>query len=167
MRIIGKIMAKRSSHTGKSSKQKEYYMRQLGSLGYEPTVEEEPVFPISDSLPVAEDFERESTPKRVRRRPQSATDKIANYFKKNWVNWLIPIVVAFLVLFAYNISKDVGNLQGVVGEIKDAVNSFKTQLQNIENKIHEQDLELQKQGIEMEHIEEDLQELDKRLPPQE
>ncbi len=160
-------MTKRSSHTGKSSSQKEYYVRQLDSLGYEPTVEEEPMFPVSDSLPVAKEFERESTPQRVRRRPQSPTDKITNHFKKNWVNWLIPIVAALLIFFATNISKDVGNLQGVVGEIKDAVNSVKTQLQNIEDKIHEQDLELQKQGIEMEHIEGDLQELDKRLPPQE
>lgn len=160
-------MTKRSSHTGKSSKQKEDYVRQLSSLGYESTVEDKPPFSVSDSLPISEDFKRASNPKRAKRRPQSVTDKIANHFKKNWINWLIPFIAAFLVIICYNMSKDIGNLQGTVGGIKDAVNSFKTQLQNIENKIHEQDLELQKQGIEIGNIEEDLQKLDKRLPSQE
>lgn len=165
MRITGKMMTKRSSHAGKSSRQKEYYVRQLGSLGYEPTVEEEPVFPVSDSSPEDEEFERETTPRRAGRRPQSSTEIIANHFKKNWINWLIPLVVALLMFFAYNISKDVGNLQGVLSELKDTVNSLKAQLQNIENKIHEQDLEIQKQGIDIERLNGSLKELDKRLPP--
>lgn len=159
-------MTQRSSHTGKSTREKDYYARQLGLLSYEPTVEDEPVFPASDNIPVSEDFEKTSTlPKVMRRRPQSLTEKISTHLRKNWVIWLAPLIVAILLLFVYDFSNSLGNLQGIVGEIKDTLNSFKAQLQSIESKTHEQDLELQKQGIKMEYMEKDLQNLKKDLSP--
>jgi hypothetical protein len=156
-------MTKRSSHAGKSSRQRGAYIRQLHLLGSESTVEEQPIFSLSDSLPSPDDFEHEPTPtkgqRRRRRRPSASS--VTRYLKDNWIGLLIPIIALFLVVFIYNQSRDIGNLQGVVSEIKSAVNSLTTQLQNMQTNIHEQDMELQRQSIELEHMKNDSQESNK------
>ncbi len=156
-------MNKRTRHTGKSSRQTESYLKQLTLLGYESTVEEQPIFSVSDGLPISPDFEKQPTPQRSRkRRPQQpSASSISRYLRKNWIPLCIPIFAVLLGIVVYDHSKDIGYLQGVMSQIENTITSLATQLQNIQDKTHEQDMEIQKQNIELKHMGDDLQDLKK------
>lgn len=161
MHITGKIMSKRSSHTGKSSRQKDYYFRKLDMSVNEPTVEDEPIFPVSDNPAVSKEFNRESTiPTQAQRgRPTSPTETLIDHLKKNWINWLVLIIVGIVIFFATTFSRGLGTLEGTVGEIKEVMNSIRTSFENLDNRVQEQEFKLREQDINIENIEEDLQDI--------
>ena len=141
-------MTNRSSHTGKSRGQKEYYMGRLGTLDYEPTVETEPAFPSSD------DFKKDySVSPPGGRRPPSFTEAIISPLKKNIAGIIIAIITGLFIIFVYNFSRDLGSLEGSVNEIKNVLNSVQQTVEKIGDKVQEQEIKNREQDIRMDYME--------------
>jgi len=140
-------MTKRTLHVGKSSQEKTSYIKQLQNLNYEPTVEPKPIFYESDDSV-------EEIPGQIsaESRPQTIRDSISG-IKKYWAQVLIAILVMFVGLFLYNISRDIGSLQGSLIEIKNIIQNFQDKLQKIEDKVQGQGLEIREQKVRIDYLE--------------
>jgi len=141
-------MPKRSSHVAKTGRQKEYYVKQLGTLGYEPTVEEEPVFPDSDEL--EKDY---SVPTNLPRRPTTFSDSAQTFIKKNWTGLVISLIAGLIILFCYNFSKDIGMLQGSLNEIRNSFDSLQKRFDKVDDKVQEQENKIREQGVQIYYLE--------------
>ena len=140
-------MTKRTLHVGKSSQEKTSYIKQLQNLNYEPTVEPKSIFYESD-----DSGEEVPVQSGMGSRPQDIRGSISG-IKKYWPQILIAILVMFVGLFLYNISRDIGNLQGSLTEIKNIIQNFQDKLQKIDDKVQDQGLEIREQKVRIDYLE--------------
>jgi hypothetical protein len=134
-------MARRYEHVGKSSHDKEYYVRHLGKLDYAPTAEESFRFPESDNL--EEDL---SVPSTVGKRSRPLGQLITENFRANWIGWAVVLLVGLTLYFATTFS-------GKLGSMESTLNETRNTLENIEDRIQDQEIRLIEQTFRIDYLE--------------
>lgn len=150
-------MAKRGGHKGKSRNQREAYHKLIKTRAYESTAPEfdyEAIYNKSDEM--ADESEGQISTKG--RRP-SPSQKIFQYFKENWVGYLITAFIILACYFLYNFSKDVGGLETNVGGINKKLDTHEKKLDGISEKIHNQALKTLENTKDIEQLEKSLTEI--------
>ena len=138
-------------HAGKSKKEKEYYKMAIHKLDYEPTVDDSLKFPASDST--EEDL---SVSKTQKMQTINKVDKIAEYIKNNWINWVIMIIAAALSFFIYHFNGDMGEVKGRLFGVSENINRIESLVKENIDENHKQDLLINENKIRMNFLEKEI-----------
>ena len=145
-------MSSRYMHTGKSKKEKEYYIQKIHKPDNEPTVDDSLSFPGSDST--EEDLRVFETQKMQRINP---ADKIAEHIKNNWIGWLIVIIATALSFFVYHFNGDIGEVKGRLFGISNDINRIESLVKENTIKNNTQELSINESRIRMDFLEKQIE----------
>lgn len=143
-------MDRRYGHIGRSSRDKERYVRHLGEISYTPTAEESFRFPESDNL------EEDNSVQQATGKRRQPTPPIIEHFKANWIGWVVVAFIAIAIYFATDFSRTLGSMENMLDEVRRALGTFEGKIENIEDQIKEQEMKLREQNIKIDYLEKSL-----------
>ncbi len=142
-------MRDKHNHIAKTPKHKEYYMKNLKNMDYEPTIDEAIKFQDTD------DNERDfSIPKSSNARPLPFFDQLKNHFEKNWIGYVISIGCLVLIFLMFDSKKEFSRIDITINNVKEDVTELKVICKENSDKIHKTELELLDEKYRIKSIEE-------------
>jgi hypothetical protein len=144
-------MSNRYMHTGKSKKEKEYYIQKIHKLDNEPTVDDSLSFSASDST--EEDLRISKTQKMQK---MKFTDKLIEHLQSNWISWLVVVIAAALSFFIYHFNGDMGEVKGRLFGVSENINRIESLVKENLDENHKQDLLINENRIRMNFLEKEI-----------
>ena len=144
-------MSNRYMHTGKSKKEKEYYIQKIHKLDNEPTVDDSLSFSASDST--EEDLRISKTQKMQK---MKFTDKLIEHLQSNWISWLVVVIAAALSFFIYHFNGDMGEVKGRLFGVSENINRIESLVKENLDENQKQDLLINENRIRMNFLEKEI-----------
>ena len=141
-------MDRRNIHTGKSSSDRERYVRYIKKTDYEPTVDERISLGHSDLE--GEEFQE---PTSKRKRKISTKEKLLDHFGEHWVEWLVTIALGVLYFLMSASKIDITRIEGHIESHKEKISNLETDSKNQNKTDHDQDLQINENLIRISNLE--------------
>ena len=141
-------MKSRNSHVAKTMGQKQAYNQYIQRLDYSPTIDE--TLPFQNSSQSGEEL---SEPTSKRKRPLNTSERFADHFKNNWLDWVIGLVAVVLIWLTTDSKIDMARVNIKLENQHDSISDVNQSSQKNTEINHEQDLKIIEHKFRIEALE--------------
>jgi len=135
-------------HIPKSNAHREYYVKVLKNLDYEPTVDDTLKFPETDDKD--KDYSLPTTEKR-RRLPFKT--QIREHFEENWIKYVVGIISAVLFFLMVESKIDISVIKEKINNLREDIIEVKSLTKENRNKLDNQEKEILENKYKIKYLE--------------
>lgn len=138
----------RTTHVGKSVKDRQDYFRYIKKRDYEPTAIQN--VPFSHSNEGGEELKEPTT---NRKRPVKFTQKIKDHLSDKWVPWLVTGVILLMGYLMVDSKIDIAKIGTTLETLKENVKLLIEDNKKFSEKLHSQDLKINENSLRLNNFE--------------
>jgi len=143
----------RSVHVPKTDQMKRNYRRYIGTMDYQPTVDESLDFEQTNQS--GEDLSSVDTNKK---RPSDPSDKIKDHFANNWLIWVLCALSAGIGFLVFDSKVAFTRYETILTTQNEKLNDLKSSEGDLQNNDRSQDLKIQENRILLNQVTKDVSE---------
>lgn len=141
----------RAIHVPKSEQMKKNYMRYIGTMDYQPTVDERLDF--NHTSQSGEDL---STTPTIKKRPLTLSESIKKHFSNNWLVWILAILAAGILYLVSDSKVAFTRFETMLNASNEKIQDSKSSVNDIKQNDRSQDLKIQENRILLNQIKHDV-----------